>query len=261
MNRTFVSLLMAVTLSAITGNMIWAQTQDHSGGAKIMTFEKGTVHILDELGAIIVSEDNSLAVQMVMPAEGREAEYKGVDLQAKDQILMLNGKKIVTIQDLDEGYQVIDVGQDVQLAIKRGKDMRIVSFPKADPENKSGPQTMIIRKNVDLPDDQHPRVEANPDMIAPIPDAGMVLITEDNKAKVMALLPNASEIFKNNPVQENDIIISLRGQKILSAKQFLELFEGIAYDSPVKMKIERNGKELKVSFKKQKSNMNLNIQR
>ena len=261
MKKVFGVLLAAVTLSVLTGNRVLAQTRDHSPGMKIMTFEQAKVHIFNELGAIIVSQDSSLMVQMIMPVEDRAAEYQSVDLQAQDRIFMLNGKKIVTIQDLDDSYQKIDVGKDVQLAIKRGKDMMIVSFPKADPENKSGSQTMIIRKNVDLSADQHPQIEADPDMIAPVPDAGIVLITQNDKAKVMTLLPNASEILKNNAVQEGDFIVSLQGKKISSAKQFSELFEGIAYDSPVKMKIERDGKETEISFKKQKSNMNFSIQR
>jgi len=151
MNRKFAWLLLAVTASAVMGNVALAQSANQSPGMKIMTFEQGAVQIIDELGAVIVSEDSSLTVQMVMPAQDRPAEYQAVDLQAKDQILMLNGKKIISIQDLDEGYQKIDVGQDVQLAIKRGKDRMIVSFPKADPEKQTNQRTLILRAQNDLP--------------------------------------------------------------------------------------------------------------
>ena len=64
-----------------------------AGGVKMMTFEKGDVTLIGELGSIIVSDDEGLVVQMAGPKEARTGKYKDVDLRDSDRIIMLNGKK------------------------------------------------------------------------------------------------------------------------------------------------------------------------
>jgi len=264
MNRALIGLLVAVSLSVITGNVIWAQSSENSPGMKMMTFEKGTVQVLNELGAIIVSEDSSLVVQMVMPAKDRAAEYKAADLQAQDKILMLNGKKIVAIKDLDDGYQKIDVGGDVKLAIKRGKDMMIVSFPKADPEKQSSSQTLVMRTQTDKPACQSKDIEKGAQVINldgsngelfPVLAAGIILTDDDQNVKIMALLPNAGKVYKNISVSEGDIIKSLQKKDITSSAQFSEIFEKIPVDNRVDLIIDRNGEEIAVSFDKKEPPM------
>lgn len=267
MNRTFVGLLSAVTLSIVMGNAVLAQPANQPPGMQIMTFEKGAVHILNELGAIIELEDSSLAVQMVTPAQDRPAEYQNVDLRAKDQILMLNGKKIVTIQDLDEGYQKIDVGKDVKLAIKRGKDMMIVSFPKADPDKQTNSRTLILRTQSDMPINQSKEAEQGTQAITidetageifPVLAAGIILAENDMKVKIIALLPNAAALYKDVSVLEGDIIKSLQKKDITSAAQFSNNFKQIPVGDKVDLLILRNNKEIGVSFNKKEPPMIMN---
>jgi S1-C subfamily serine protease len=264
MNKTFTGLLMAVTLSAVMGSIILAQPPDHPGEAKIMTFEKSSVQIIDELGAIIVWEDSNLMVQMVAPAKDRPVEYRAVDLQIKDQILMLNGKKIETIQDLDEGYQKIDIGKDVQLAIKRGNDRMIVSFPKADPEKQTNSRILIMRTESDLPIDQ--LKEAEPGIktitiddiageIYPVLGAGIIVIEDGSNVKIKELLPNATGIYGDVMVLEGDIIKSLQKKDITSVAQFSDNFKQIPVGDDVDLLILRDNELIEVSFDKKEPPM------
>ncbi|MCP4580740.1 MAG: PDZ domain-containing protein [candidate division Zixibacteria bacterium] len=270
MNRFFCWLIMAVAVSAIAGNAIAADPDDHHGGMKVMTFEKGSVHFLNELGAMIVSEDGQLTVQMVSPSADRVKQYQTVDLRANDRILMLNGKKMTSIQDLDEGYRVIEVGEDVKFAIKRDDMMMITSFPKADLGDQSGTHTMVMQTTSDLPVCQSGDTKTttktisfggNAGEIMPVLDAGIILTEDGDKVKIMALLPNAAELFKDNSVRDGDIVLSLQDKDISSSAEFSDIFDQISIGDKVELRISRSGTEMDILFDKPESpaNMNINI--
>ena len=66
------------------------------------------------------------------PAQ-RSKAYQQVDLRAEDRLLMVNGKKLTTTEQLVALLDSVAVGGNVQLGIRRDKDMKIVSYAKADP--------------------------------------------------------------------------------------------------------------------------------
>ena len=181
------------------------ETLGKAGNIQMMTFEKGSVTILNELGSIIVADSEGLLVRMSGPKEGRPEKYKDVDLRDNDRIIMLNGKKVTTIRQFEDGYKAIDTGGDIELGIKRDKIMKIVSLPKASPDELPKMRAMMIS-----PDDGEISSLENEASntsfttmssegitgIKPVPGAGIIAGEKEGDVVVMMLLPNSGEIFK-----------------------------------------------------------------
>ena len=72
------------------------------------------------LGALVVGKGGELQVLVTMPGEHRLKVYRDVDLQEGDRIMMVNGSKATSIDDLKEALAVLKVGDEIKLGIKRG---------------------------------------------------------------------------------------------------------------------------------------------
>jgi PDZ domain-containing secreted protein len=247
-------------------------TSGKTGDVQMMAFEKGSVTILNETGSIIVTDDEGLVVQMAGPKETRTKKYQDVDLRDSDRIIMLNGERITTIQQFEDGYKAIEVGNDVELGVKRDMIMMIVSFPKAAPDELPRMQTMLISEE----DGEISSVETAGDntnitaissegltAIKPLPGAGLVVAEKEGDVTVMMVLPNARDVMKENQLEQGDIIQSLQGREISSSKQFSDEFEEIPVGSKVSIKYFRDGETGTTTFIKQETSgaMELKIER
>lgn len=235
---------------------------EKNGNIQMMTFEKGSVTVINELGSIIVADSEGLLVRMAGPKNGRLEKYKNVDLRNGDRIVMLNGKKTTTIPQFEDGYKALKAGQDVELGVRRDNIMRIISFPKASPDEFPRMQTMMIS-----PDDgkisslgsEGGNTEINTmsseglTNISPVPGAGILTAEKEGDVVVVMLLPNAEDIMKEGQLEKDDIILSLQGEEISSAKQFSDEFEKIPVESEVSINYSRNGKTGTISFTKQEN--------
>lgn len=253
-------MLSGSVLGENSGSTASGGASGKTGSLQVMKFEKGSVTILNELGSIIVADSEGLLVQMAGPKEVRPEKYKDVDLRDGDRIIMLNGKKTTTVQQFEEGYKAIEIGQDVELGIKRDKMMMIVSFPKADPDELPRMRAMMIsEEDGKISSLENERGNANITTmssegmtdIKPLPGAGIITAEKEGDVVVMMVLPNAKEIFKENQLEKDDIILSLQGQEISSAKQFSEEFEKIPVGSNISIKYSRDGKTGETAFTKQ----------
>lgn len=233
-----------------------------TGNIKMMTFEKGSVTIINELGSIIVADSEGLLVQMTGPKDVRPEKYKDVDLRDNDRIVMLNGKKVTTVQQFEDGYKTIEAGQDVELGVRRDKIMMIVSFPKAAPDELPQMQAMMISPEdgkISSLGSEGGKTEVNTlsseglTDITPVPGAGVLAAEKEDHVVVVMLLPRAGEIMKEGRLEKDDVILSLQGKEISSAKQFSEEIEKIPVGSKVSIKYSRSGKTGTISFTKQES--------
>ena len=111
---------------------------------KMIKIEADSVFILQEAMVVIAEKNDALEVQMVLPAFGMPEGYEDIDLKTFDKILMINRKRIKTLEELKKIYNELDTGETVKLGIKRDEETFIVSFPKIDPEKL--PKTGLIIK-------------------------------------------------------------------------------------------------------------------
>lgn len=189
---------------------------------------------LGELGGLVVADGKNLIVRFVSPPANRKAPYKEVDLREGDVLLMVNGKRVKSVNELKAAYGAIAVGAEVKVGLERGKEMLIVAFPKADP--KDLPQMKIM-------------VQRGPgDGTEIFPAVGVSMAQKGKKVVVQEVLPIETSVVRTLDVKAGDVILSLNGWTVTSLKEYTEKFDAIAVGAPVEWKTEREGRKLTISF-------------
>lgn len=115
------------------------------GQIKRIITNAGDVFEIPEIGGLALQERDQLRVDNVISAENRGKAYKNIDIKNGDIILMMNGKKLETARNASDIYENLKPGDEVKLGIKRGEQMFIVSFKKADPKDLPKLKRMIIK--------------------------------------------------------------------------------------------------------------------
>ncbi len=222
---------------------------------KRMTFESedGEIAIVMGLGAIIKGGEKGLVIEIVPDKSNRDKKYKNVDIQNQDKIIMCNGKKVKTVDDLNAAMDAVEIGGEISFGVRRGKEMLIVSFPKADPSDGGNMMMMTTTIDGDGTDNETSIMKDGVEMKDILMlEAGMILKDIDNRVTVLALVPEFEQIIDGEKPQDGDIIISINGDKILTSKELNTIYNNIKYGDMITMIISRNAKEFKLSFSKPK---------
>ncbi len=231
-NGKFSSILTLVSFVLIFSLNAFAQVRQ-------MRVE-GEVFQLPELGAILNGDGETIKFLMVLGAETRPKGYADVDVKENDELLMLNGNRIKSINALKELYEGLAAGDELKLGLRRDKQMFIAAFPKIDPEN--APR-MVVRT-----------MEAGSDgsssEIFPVPELQIMLAGEGDKVKVQSLPIDADSQIEGFDVQEGDIVTSLNGKPVISVKDFEIRYGSIQVGETIKMEVQRAGKTIVSTFAK-----------
>ncbi len=114
-------------------------------GRKVLRIE-GEGTFLPEIGAVVGMQENEFRVIHAMPAEARPKTSAPVDIRTDDRILMVNAKPAKSAEVFRKFYEAASPGDTIKLGIKRGEELHIVIFVKADPKDLPKGNRMIIRK-------------------------------------------------------------------------------------------------------------------
>lgn len=236
--------------SSLLGQQVFAATESKP---QMRMFTSGDVVFLPETGAVILLKDKTLIVDMVNPADQRSKEYQSIDLKQNDEVLMINGKKVVVLSDLKAAYDSLATGSDVKLGIRRGKDMMIVSFPKSD-QAKSTQHRVMTFESSGAGDDvkavengkQVTSIHASDGDVAVVMELGMIVGELDSKVKVAGLIEGKESEVKNAGVLEGDIITAINSQKITSVNGLIAAYEKVAVGTEFTVSLDRNGKTVTV---------------
>lgn len=229
-------LLLAVLPLVAAHPSLAASTEPDS--VKMIRMSPGDAFPIPETGALVVREGADLRVQFVPPSGNRPPKYRTVDLQEGDLILLVNGKRVKSIEDLKKAHTATPVGSEFKLGIQRGQEMIIVAFEKADPK--------------DLPKMNMRIVTSGGDGTEVLPAVGVVLAEKKKSVVVDKLLPVETSAVKELDVKEGDVIASINGTEVTSLKEFVRLYDELAVGDRVDWKTRRAGKEIAVSFAKPK---------
>lgn len=239
-----------LALAALTGAQ--AQIKTHTvtlDGASV----QGQPYSLDELGAVVAHMDGEFKVLFVMEPQARLEAYRSVDLRADDRLRMINGK---TITSLDMLRAVIDstaVGTDIQLGIKRDKDMMIVRYPKADPKSLPQIKRMVVTDTLggeQMAGGSFTHAGGPPEEVAVLRGAGVIVRQGDSCLEVMMLMPKAAEIEALAGLQPGDRVESLQGQVTGDLDALESAWKGIATGDSVRLVCSRDGQSHTYEFAK-----------
>lgn len=193
---------------------------------------------IPETGALVVKDGANLKVQFVPPPGNRPEKYRAVDLQEGDLILLVNGKRVRSVEDLKKAHATTPVGGIFKLGIQRGQEMMIVSFEKADPK--------------DLPKMNMRIVTSGGEGTEVLPAVGVMLVEKKKSVIVEKILPMETSAVKELDVKEGDVIADMNGTVVTSLKEFVRLYDEIAVGGKVEWTTRRSGKEIEISFAKPK---------
>lgn len=205
---------------------------------KMMRFSPGDGFAIPGPGALVVKEGRDLKVQFVPPAGNRPEQYREVDLQAGDLILMANGKRVKTIRELENAHTATAIGAEFKLGIQRGEQMMIVSFRKADPK--------------DLPQMKMKIVTSGGEGTEILPAVGVILAEKGKKVVVDKILPMETSAVKGRDVQQGDVITSLNGERVESTKDFVARYDALDVGASVVWTLDRKGTTVSITFAKPK---------
>lgn len=211
---------------------------------------EGQPYTIGELGALVFLKSGKLEVFHVLGKEMRPKAYRSVDIQVGDLLIMLNGSRLKTIEDLQSALEGAETGKKLKFGIKRGKDMRMLSFAKADPESLPKMQTKTMSFGGD--GEGHEGAMKMGGAVTMLPGSGIIASLSDSAIVIAALMPDADKALKEGGANMGDRIISLQGTKITDLEQLSEIFEGIAVGDEIKLTLANADKEFTVMFKKQK---------
>ena len=255
-NKHIWSAIMATAIILTVSILLFAMQA--VGQVKIMV--EGDAFMIKEIGATLIEADGKLEVAFVLPGESRLEAYKSVDIEQKDVILMVNGKKVVSAADIREVFEGIKPGDEIKIGLKRGKNMMIVSFERADPESLPKLRTMTFETSEESAEGDHVPGEVTimraggppGEDLAMLEGSGLIAKEEDGVVVIAMVMPHAKKLFDSVEVKEGDRILSIKGKKVLGVAALLELYADIEPGSEITLLLERSDENFSVTFEKAK---------
>jgi C-terminal processing protease CtpA/Prc len=218
-------------------------------GGNMKTF-KGEMFDIPELGAMVMKADSgNLRVEHVMPADARPKAYADVDIKSGDEILVLNGKRVKTIKEIESQYKTVPVGGEVKIGLRRGEESIISKFAKADP--KDLPQRKMVIINSD---------GKGGDM-RPLPGLGLVIGKEASGVVVKGVMDDKVKPIADAGVAPGDKIVSIDGKPVKSMEDFAKNYDAVAAGKSTTWIVTHGGKDLTISLTKPESKGQVIIKR
>lgn len=204
---------------------------------KVIQGKPGEIFMIPEVGAVIQLKDKKILVENVMPQEARDKDYKNVDLKEKDEILMVNGKKIKTVKELQDIYERLKTGEELKLGVSREDKMFIVGFKRADVSKIKSGGKMIVKKDGKEGD------------IKVIPEFGIVLSGSEGKVTIKDVIKELPD-SKGKDVKEGDLLIKVNGVSVKSIKDVDVEYTKIQTGKKIELVLLRNKKETTITTEK-----------
>lgn len=216
------------------------------------------IHVLNELGVILIMENNTIKVDLLPPEDKRGEAWKDVDLQKGDLIMMMNTKRVKSIKELREMYDKLAPSEIVKLGIKRGEEMFISSYPKMAMTTMPGGRRLVINTQEGGPDSepidgkmitQTFTFDSDGAEIMPLLGTGFLLKEADHKISIMEII-HPSEIQKQGDYKAGDVLTKFNGEKIESLKKLTDTYDQMKTGDAVELEISRDGKTIVNKFEK-----------
>jgi len=243
-----------LTLFSLVAVSLMTCNETVVGQSYSFSAEEAEIFMLPEMGAIILSGDEGLKVEMVMPSEQRDENYKDVDLEKGDIIKMMNGKKMESIEIMQAIYDSLELEDEIKIAIMRGKKIHIVSFPKGEAGENMVMQTMTITTDTKgeggLQVKDGKKTMSFDGEVTLIHEIGLIISEEDGKLIVAGTMPMGVDIRKLAGLEEGDKITAVQGKKTVSVVSFNEIYDNLKAGQEVNLEFAHKGTVKMISFKK-----------
>ncbi len=217
----------------------------------------GAFH-LKEVQTILTSKDDTIKVMAVLPERMRPKGYGDIVLKENDEILMVNARRVKTVQKFEELYNALEIGGILKMGIRRKGELMIESFKKIDPEDITEGANIMIQTAMPGEEEGHEggRMRTftmhggDSENMRPWFGTGLVLGMEEGTLKVMRIMEGMTGALGKADIKEGDEIKSLNGQKVETLDKFFERYEKLDTGSKVEIDYARAGKKMQAAFEK-----------
>ncbi len=224
-------VLTAVITLMLTANIFGQQMY-------MATSADGPVMFLDELAIVLKEKNKTVTIDFAGPAASRKEEYRKLDLQKGDKILMVNGKKLSSVDDAKKIYENMKTGEIFKMGLSRDNQMMMASFKKGDVERSHGGKQITTK------------LTGDPKNMLPVMELGFILQQKSEKLVVTNILPVAPKFIINSGVKEGDEVIKINGNTVYSIERFKLQYSKIKTEDDFEIIFKQKGKELKAAGKK-----------
>ena len=114
--------------------------------------DEGKVLHIEEIQTIFVEKDGTIIAEAVLPLEKRPESCRDLQISKNDTLLMVNGKRVETVKELEDLYHACKAGEPFKLGLRGKKGLRIVAFDKMEMEKDT--QKKMIKVSVSDQDGQ-----------------------------------------------------------------------------------------------------------
>ena len=246
------NILQALTLALLTTAAV-AQQQSpmrikkiERNGPGVRRASSDKALTVPELSAVMSQNGEQVTVDFIMEPQMRVKGYEKTELQEGDVILMVNGRKVTSVENLEELYDTAATGSTVKFGVRRKEETLMASFVKADP--KTLPKLLMV---VSHGDDE--------EMLG-IPQVGLMLGSKGKEVVVNDVLPNEGTGLHGD-AQPGDVILKLNGEPVKSIKDFRSAYEKLSAGSRVELTTSRSGQNRSIDFAKPKEEGRMMIRR
>ena len=246
----------------------------HNSFAQVVIQKKTTagenVLFLQELAVLISEKDGMVKIETVLPISARPEEYKDLDIKEDDEILMVNAKRIKSVDDFNKIHEELEIEETIKMGIRRGEEMFIVEFKKIDPENLPNREMRIIRTaepGAATIDEDKPGVITEKisitasENIHPVAGTGLLFEESEKQVKISHVLPHMKDMLGDLDIQQGDVLLRVNDTVIDSFEQFRKMYESLKIADDVKFSLKRGDKKVEVLFKKPKEKGNIIIKK
>lgn len=246
------SIGVLVLVVSIAVMIIPATTYSQWTQSKTKTVDASEVMLLPELGAMIELDQDTLTVTMVMPPDDRKAAYKEVDLQEGDRLLMCNGKRIASIEQLRSLIDSLATGTTVKLGLRRDGALRMASYSKGNPDDL--PKRMMMVTQAEGPGGDEKVVSIgggdSEEGQLMVLDGGIVIGKGEAGLEIVAMLPGATDKLTGEMPAKGDILVGINGNLDHNVAAFNQLYESIPDGDKIIVTFKRDGKTMTASYTK-----------
>ena len=248
-------LITSITTCSSVPALAANETKD-AGKPQMQFFSAGDVVFINELGAVIMLRDKAIVVDMVNPPDQRSKEYQSVDLKKDDIVIMVNGKKAAALADIKAAYESASVGQEVKLGIRRGKEMMIAAFPKAD-KSKMAQQQVVAFDTEGGTEVVHGdgskkvmKFGAGDGNITIVSELDLLLNEADSKVAIASVMNTENPLIKNAGIAPGDVLTAIETTKVAKLKDFVDAYEKLKVGDEYSVSFLHDGKTVTVKAKK-----------
>lgn len=226
--------------------------------------DPNTSFMFQEFQALVIEENEEVKVRFRL---GRQTEGGGDQLQAGDLIIMMDGKRIKTLQELKDQYAAAEKDAEMRIGVRRGEERFILRAKKGDiPEGGSrqitrsagsgsatgttttstfsvgGSGSTGSSGGIQLATGGPGNDGAMPPGTGVLTELGLVLSTNENVVTVTQVIDViAPQQIKNTDITRGSIIKEINGEKITSAEQALKIFKDLETGEKFSLMFENDG--------------------